>query len=57
MGGGTSSIMGYGMFFWLPSFFVRSYHFSLAQISWYLGALTFFGGSLESGWVGGSPIA
>jgi MFS family permease len=29
LGGGTSSIMGYGMFFWLPSFFVRSYHFSL----------------------------
>lgn len=52
LGGGASSIMGYGMFFWLPSFFVRSYHFSLTQVSWYLGALTFFGG-VSGIWLGG----
>ena len=52
LGGGTSSLMGYGMFFWLPSFFVRTYHLSLAQISWYLGALTFFGGVCGI-WLGG----
>lgn len=52
LGGGTSSLMGYGMFFWLPSFFVRSYHLSLTQISWYLGALTLFGG-VSGIWLGG----
>lgn len=52
LGGGTSSLMGYGMFFWLPSYFVRSYHLSLAQISWYLSALTFFGG-VAGIWLGG----
>jgi MFS family permease len=52
LGGGASSLMGYGMFFWLPSFFVRSYHLSLAQISWYLGALTLFGG-VAGIWLGG----
>jgi MFS family permease len=52
LGGGISSLMGYGMFFWLPSFFVRTYHLSLAQISWYLGALTFVGG-VSGIWLGG----
>jgi MFS family permease len=52
LGGGASSLMGYGMFFWLPSFFVRSYHLSLTQISWYLGALTLFGG-VSGIWLGG----
>ncbi len=52
LGGGMSSLMGYGMFFWLPSFFVRTYHLSLAQISWYLGALTLIGG-VSGIWLGG----
>jgi predicted MFS family arabinose efflux permease len=52
LGGGASSVVGYGMFFWLPSFFVRSYHFSLTQVGWYLGALTFFGG-VSGIWLGG----
>jgi MFS family permease len=52
LGGGASSVVGYGMFFWLPSFFVRSYHFSLTQVAWYLGALTFFGG-VSGIWLGG----
>ncbi len=53
LGGASSSIMGYGMFFWLPSFFVRSYHFSLREVSWWLGGLTLIGG-LAGIWLGGS---
>ncbi len=52
LGAGASSLMGYGMLFWLPSFFLRSYHLSLTQISWYLGALTLFGG-VSGIWLGG----
>jgi MFS family permease len=53
IGGAMSSIIGYGMIFWLPSFFVRSYHFSLPQVSWCLAALTLVGGVIGI-WVGGS---
>jgi MFS family permease len=53
LGGAMSSIIGYGMIFWLPSFFVRSYHFSLPQVSWSLAALTLVGGVIGI-WVGGS---
>lgn len=52
LGGAMSSVMGYGMFFWLPSFFVRSYHFTLPQVSWYLSALTLVGGMIGI-WMGG----
>jgi MFS family permease len=52
LGGASSSIMGYGVLFWLPSFFVRSYHFSLPQVSWILGALIFIGG-IAGIWLGG----
>jgi MFS family permease len=44
--------MGYGALFWLPSFFVRSYHYSLAQVSWCLAALLLFGG-VSGIWLGG----
>lgn len=53
LGGATSSIMGYGMVFWLPSFFIRSYHLSLTQVSLFLATLTFFGG-IAGIWLGGS---
>jgi MFS family permease len=51
-GGASSSIMGYGALFWLPSFFVRSYHYTLVQVSWYLGALILVGGVCGI-WLGG----
>lgn len=51
-GAATSSIMGYGTFFWLPSFFVRSYHYSLMQVSLYFGGLLLFGG-IGGIWLGG----
>lgn len=52
LGAATCSIMGYGMFFWLPSFFVRSYHFSLPQAAGWLSAITLAGG-LAGIWLGG----
>lgn len=51
-GAATSSIMGYGALFWLPSFFVRSYHYSLVQVSCSYSALIFFGG-VTGIWLGG----
>jgi MFS family permease len=48
----SSSIMGYGMFFWLPSLFVRSYHMSLVQVSIFYGGVTLVGGVLGI-WAGG----
>jgi predicted MFS family arabinose efflux permease len=48
----SSSIMGYGMFFWLPSFFVRSYGLTLMQVSVYFGGIVLVGG-LAGVWLGG----
>ena len=52
LGGASSSIMGYGALFWLPSFFVRSYHYTLVQVSWHLAALFLIGGVCGI-WLGG----
>ena len=48
-----SSMMGYGLFFWLPSFFVRSYGISLIDASLFYGAILLVGG-LAGIWLGGS---
>jgi nitrate/nitrite transporter NarK len=45
-------MMGYGLFFWLPSFFVRSYGLTLLQASLYFGAIVLVGG-LAGIWAGG----
>ncbi|MDX1554744.1 MAG: MFS transporter, partial [Xanthomonadales bacterium] len=47
-----SSMMGYGLFFWLPSFFVRSYGLSLLDASLFYGAILLVGG-LAGIWAGG----
>ena len=52
-GASASSMMGYGMFFWLPSFFVRSYGMTLLQASLYFGAILLVGG-IAGIWFGGS---
>ena len=39
-----SSLVGYGLAFWVPSFLVRSYGFSLIGASRYLGSLLLIGG-------------
>ena len=35
-GAASGSILGYGLIFWLPSFFARSFHLALAEVGWYL---------------------
>jgi predicted MFS family arabinose efflux permease len=52
-GASASSMMGYGMFFWLPSFFVRSYGLTLLNASLYYGAILLVGG-IAGIWLGGS---
>lgn len=53
LGAACSSMMGYGLFFWLPSFFVRSFQLSLLDASLFYGALLLIGG-LAGIWLGGS---
>lgn len=52
LGGGTCSMMGYGLFFWMPSFLVRSFALSLVQASLCYGALLLVGG-VAGIWGGG----
>lgn len=44
VGAGCGSLMGYGLLFWLPSFFMRSDGLSVLQVSRLLGALLLLGG-------------
>jgi sugar phosphate permease len=53
LGAASSSVCGYGVAFWLPSFCDRSLHLSLVDRSLFLSAITFFGGVVGI-WVGGS---
>jgi predicted MFS family arabinose efflux permease len=48
----SSSITGYGLFFWLPSFFMRSYGLTLIDVSLYYGGITLIGG-IAGVWLGG----
>ena len=52
LGASFSSMMGYGVFFWLPSFFVRSYEMTLLNASLFYGAILLIGG-LAGIWAGG----
>jgi len=52
LGAACSSMMGYGVFFWLPSFFVRSYDITLLNASLFYGAVLLVGG-LAGIWAGG----
>jgi predicted MFS family arabinose efflux permease len=53
LGGAASSMMGYGLFFWMPSFFFRSFGLTLVQASLAYGGLVLVGG-LAGIWLGGS---
>jgi predicted MFS family arabinose efflux permease len=53
LGASFSSMMGYGLFFWLPSFFVRSYEITLLNASLVYGAILLIGG-IAGTWLGGS---
>ena len=51
-GAASSSVMGYGIFFWMPSFLVRSFHFDVPHVSLYYGAILLIGGATGV-WLGG----
>lgn len=51
-GASCSSIMGYGLAFWLPSFFQRSHGMSLVDTTLFFSAIVFIGG-LAGIWLGG----
>lgn len=55
LGASCSSMIGYGKFFWLPSFFVRSYNLTLLNASLFYGAILLIGGLIGiwgGGWLG-----
>jgi predicted MFS family arabinose efflux permease len=51
-GASCASMMGYGIYFWLPSFLVRSYGLSLLDASLYFGTILLVGG-VAGIWIGG----
>ncbi len=52
LGAAASSVCGYGVMFWLPSFFERSLGMGLVDRSLFLGAMTLIGG-VAGVWLGG----
>lgn len=52
VGASCSSMMGYGLFFWLPSFLVRSFGISLLSASLHYGAILLVAG-IAGIWLGG----
>lgn len=51
-GAASGSILGYGLIFWLPSFFNRSFGLPLADVGWFYGSIVLVGGVLGT-WLGG----
>jgi MFS family permease len=51
-GAASGSVLGYGLIFWLPSFFTRSFGLSLADVGWYYGSIVLVGGAAGT-WLGG----
>ncbi|PLR28051.1 MFS transporter [Caulobacter zeae] len=51
-GAAASSVCGYGVAAWLPSFFMRSLGLTLSQTAWYYSGIALFGGLLGI-WLGG----
>lgn len=51
-GAASGSILGYGLIFWLPSFFGRSFGLSLAEVGWFYGGIVLIGG-VAGTWLGG----
>jgi sugar phosphate permease len=52
LGAAASSVCGYGVAFWLPSFFQRSLGLSLTDTAWYYGLIVLIGG-VAGIWLGG----
>ena len=51
-GAASGSILGYGLIFWLPSFFNRSFGLEVADVGWFYGSIVLVGGALGT-WMGG----
>jgi len=51
-GAASGSILGYGLIFWLPSFFKRSFGLELIEVSWFYGSIVLVGG-VTGTWLGG----
>ena len=51
-GAASGSILGYGLIFWLPSFFSRSFGLELMEVSWFYGSIVLIGG-MAGTWLGG----
>lgn len=52
LGGAFSNIPIYGLLFWLPSYFQRTYEMDLAQVSVFYGTIILVGGIVGM-WIGG----
>lgn len=55
LGAAASSVCGYGLAAWLPSFFIRSYKLSLTEMGLFYASITLIGGCL--GILGGGILA
>jgi len=51
-GAASGSILGYGLIFWLPSFFSRSFGLTLTEVGWFYGSIVLVGG-VAGTWLGG----
>jgi MFS family permease len=51
-GAASGSILGYGLIFWLPSFFQRSFHLAQGDVAWFYGSIVLVGG-VAGTWLGG----
>ncbi|HUD90695.1 MFS transporter [Sphingobium sp.] len=52
LGGASASALNYGLLFWMPSFFGRTFHLGVAEVSWYYGTIILVGG-VAGIWLGG----
>lgn len=52
IGAAFSSMMGYGSFYWIPTFLQRSYAFSLQEAAFFYASILFIGG-VAGVWLGG----
>jgi len=51
-GAASGSILGYGLIFWLPSFFNRTFGLSVGEVGWFYGSIVLVGGGAGT-WLGG----
>lgn len=51
-GAASGSILGYGLIFWLPSFFHRSFGLAVEDVGWFYGSIVLVGGAAGT-WLGG----